>query len=330
MPLSELHFRSESVVYSRKLGLHDEVTAALSLYQSGLAGSSGVHPAFQVSYRHPVKSLPIPLLLKHHGTISGHVFYDPTSSSRYSQSMYGVDGAEVWLDGERKTVANAHGYYAFSGVPFGDHRVEVKISSSEPYYFTTNSPTTAAANGVADFVRNFVQCQIFGYLRNESGAPIPNIVVLLKGEGRSEQVLSGGDGSFQFRGLVSGRYAVGTDAASYPPGYNLQDVDEKMFELEPGVPAHTEFRVQALRSITGVVTVYDTTLLKPVPVAGAVVRILGRGIEARTDETGRYILRRVSPGELTVTAEKQGSSRSQKVEVPQQPGEVRDINFMLQ
>jgi hypothetical protein len=330
MASSRLHFRSESVIFARKIWARDEMTAAVSLYQTDLAGGSGVHPAFQVSFRHPLTSLPIPVLLKHHGTISGHVFYDPTSSYRYSSSMTGVDGAEIWLDGQRKTRTDAHGYYSFVGLPYGDHRVEVKFKSSEPYFFTTDSPTTAAVNSVVDFGLNFVQCQIFGVLHNDAGAAIPGIVVELKGNGMSQRMLSGGDGSFQFRGLPSGKYTVGTDVTSYPPGYSLQDVEEKTFELQPGAPSRAEFTVRALRSISGVVTVYDTTLLKPVPLPGVVVRIVGHGVETKTDATGHYMLRRLPPGELTVTAERPGSSRSQQVEVPQQPGEIRDVDFRLQ
>jgi hypothetical protein len=306
------------------------MTAAVSLYQSDLAGASGVHPAFQVSYRHPLRSLPIPLLVRHHGAISGHVFYDPTSSYKYSSSALGVQGAEVWLDGERKMLTDHKGYYSFAGVPYGDHRIEVKFTTSEPFFFTTDSPTTAAVNSVVDFGLNFVQCQVFGYLRNDAGGAIPNVVVLLTGEGSSRRMLSGGDGSFQFRGLPTGNYILGTEAESYQPGYDLQNLAEKTFELKPGAPLRVEFTVRALRSITGSVTIYDPASFKRIPVSGAMVRIEQSGIEARTDASGRYILRRVPAGELTVTAERPGSARSKKVEVPQQPGEVRDINFMLQ
>ena len=44
-------------------------------------------PAFQVSLRHGFGALPIPSLVRHHGTISGHVFRDDASSGRYSPEL---------------------------------------------------------------------------------------------------------------------------------------------------------------------------------------------------------------------------------------------------
>ena len=157
MALSQLHFRSESAVFTRKLGATDELSAAVSLYQTDLTGGSSVHPAFQVSYRHPLRSLPIPVLLKHHGIISGHAFYDPASSGRYSSSVRGVAKAEIWLDGERSTRTDARGYYSFVGVPYGDHHIEIKFTAPEPYYFTTISHVTVVLDSVVDFGVNFVQ-----------------------------------------------------------------------------------------------------------------------------------------------------------------------------
>jgi Carboxypeptidase regulatory-like domain len=331
MPGTELHFRSESVIASRKLGSHDQLTAAVSLYQTDMAGGSGIHPAVQISFTHSLTSvLPIPFLLKQHGRISGHVFYDPASSGRYSPSEAGVAGAEVWLDQQRKTRTDAHGYYVFIGVPYGDHRIEVKFNSNQPYFFTTDSPTTAAANSVMDFGLNFVQCQIFGVLHNDAGAAIAGITVQLKGRGLSQTVVTSGDGSFQFRGLIRGNYTISPDVTSFPPGYDLQDVTEKKVSVQPGEPAHVEFSIRALRSISGVVSVYDPDSLKLVPLSGAAVRIIWRGIETKTDATGHYILRNLPPGVFIVTAERPGSSRNQTVEVPPQPAVIRGIDFELQ
>ena len=84
--------------------------AAISLYQTNLVGGSSLHPAVQLACKHSLKSLPIPMLMKHYGTISGHVFFDPESSMKYSSYKSGVAGAEVLLDGKRTVLTDAFCY----------------------------------------------------------------------------------------------------------------------------------------------------------------------------------------------------------------------------
>jgi hypothetical protein len=326
---SPLHYRTETAIYSRKIG-NDELSLAASIYQSNMARASTVQPAFQVAYRHPLHGLPVPLLMRHHGIISGHAFYDPASSSRYAPSLRGVDGAEVWLDGTRMTHTDEHGYYWFGGIPYGDHRIEIKYSSSEPYFFTTDSQKTVPINSTVDFGLNFVQGYIYGFLRNDAGAPIAGVALLLQAEGVSRRVISGGEGSFRFRGLNAGTYTVVPEAASFPSGYDLQDVEEKTVAVTTEAPAKVEFSVRALRSVSGEVSIYDAKLLKEAPVPGAVVKVVELGIQTRSDAQGRYVLRRMPAGSYTLSVEQEGAAGSTKVEVPQRPGAIREVNLVLQ
>ena len=184
-------------------------------------------------------------------------------------------------------------------------------------------------DNVVDFGLNYVKGQVFGSLRNDVGAGIAGVDIVLEGNGTARRGISGDNGSFQFRGLAEGSYTINSVLESYPAGYNLQDISEKTLEVKPGAPVHVELKVSALRSVAGVVSAYDTMLLRPVPQAGVMVRISELGIQTKTDATGHYIFRHLPAGKFLVTAGDGTSSRGLEVEVPAQPGEIRNFDFLL-
>src|SRR4029077_2132519 len=239
------------------------------------------------------------LLPGRHGMIQGHIFRDDDSAGHYNAQMPVMGGVEVRLDEDRVTRTDAGGYYSFHHVPFGVHRVEAKLQSDEPFFFTTDSPATVDMNATTDFGINFAKGQIFGFLLNDAGAGIGGITVELKGEKLTRRVQTGGNGKVAFAGLVPGNYSVATLPESYPPGYAFQDLAPQTVAVESGKPASTQFTVRALRSIAGRVLVYDKTTLQTVPLAGAVVRLKELSLEVTTGSSGAYIFRNLAAGTYT-------------------------------
>jgi len=222
-------------------------------------------------------------------------------------------------------------------VPFGVHRVEAKLQSDEPFFFTTDSPATVDMNATADFGINFAKGQIFGFLLNDAGGGIGGITVELKGEKVTRRVQTGLNGKFAFTGLAPGNYSVATLPDSYPPGYALQDLAAQTVAVDPGKPASTEFKVKALRSIAGRVLVYDKTTLQTVPLAGVTVRLKELSLEVKTREVktgevktgagGAYIFRNLAAGTYTVAIEHEGKEITRTVTLAPAPASVRDIDL---
>jgi hypothetical protein len=342
--------------YSQKIHSTNDIIGSAALVRTQNNGITTTHPLFSISLQHRFFSVPSLLLPGRHGMIQGHIFRDDESSGRFSSQVPVLSGVEVRLDENRVARTDSSGYYSFHHVPFGVHRVEAKLQSDEPFFYTTDSPATADMNATVDFGINFAKGQIFGFLLNDAGAGINGITVELKGEKFSRRVQTGLTGKFAFTGLASGDYSITTLPDSYPPGYALQELAAQTITVESGKPASAQFTVKALRSISGKVMVYDPASLQNVPLAGAVVRLKElssaptgetttaeprpfepkpletrsfetKSFETKTGETGAYIFRNLAAGTYTVSMEHGGKETSRTVTLPAAPANVRDVDL---
>jgi len=323
------HFilKTATLSYSQRLKSTNDIVGSASMVQTTNNGVASTHPLFSISIQHRFFSVPGLLLPGRHGMIQGHIFRDDDSAGLYSAQIPAMGGVEVRLDEDRVTRTDSSGYYSFHHVPFGVHRVEAKLKSDEPFFYTTDSPATVDMNATADFGINFAKGQIFGFLLNDAGAGINGITVELKGEKFTRRVQTGVNGKFAFTGLVPGNYSLATLPDSYPPGYALQDLAAQTVTVESGKPASAEFKVKALRSIAGRVLLYDKTTLQTVPLADAVVRLKEVSLEVKTGPTGAYIFRNLAAGTYTVAIEHDGKEISRPVVVPAGPANIRDIDL---
>jgi hypothetical protein len=313
--------------YSQKIHSTNDIIGSAALVRTQNNGVTTTHPLFSISLQHRFFSVPSLLLPGRHGMIQGHIFRDDESSGRLSTQVPVLSGVEVRLDENHVTRTDSSGYYSFHHVPFGVHRVEARLQSDEPFFYTTDSPATADMNATVDFGINFAKGQIFGFLLNDAGAGINGITVELKGERFSRRVQTGLTGKFAFTGLTPGDYSITTLPDSYPPGYALQDLAAQTITVESGKPASAQFTVKALRSIGGKVLAYDPASLQNVPLAGAVVRLKELSLETKTGETGAYIFRNLAAGTYTVLIEHEGKEISRTVTLPAAPANVRDVDL---
>jgi Carboxypeptidase regulatory-like domain/Pilus formation protein N terminal region len=312
--------------YAQRLNANNQIVASAALAHTANNATSETKPLFTVSLRHQFYTVPGFVLPGRHGLIEGHVFRDDESSGVYNPQRAAVGGVEVRLDGVRVTHSDTRGYYSFHHVPYGVHRVEAKFVSPDPFFYTTDSPATTDINNTVDFGINFAKGQIFGFVTNDAGAGVTGITIEVQGDNFTRRVETGGNGKFSLPGLPAGSYTVSTVPESYPPGYSLQTLEDRLVTLEPGKPARVEFTVKALRSVAGRVLVYDNTLLRPVPLAGATVRIQELSLETITAENGAYLFRNLPAGTYVIRVEYQGKEIERSVTLPEEPASLRDVD----
>jgi Carboxypeptidase regulatory-like domain len=313
--------------YSQRLKSTNDIVGSASLVRTTSIGVTTTHPLFSISLQHRFFTVPGMLLPGRHGIIQGHAFRDDDSAGLYNAQLPAVGGLEVRLDENRVTRTDSSGYYSFHHVPFGVHRVEARLQSDEPFFYTTDSPATADMNATVDFGVNFAKGQIYGFLLNDAGTGIGGITVELKNEKFARRVTTGGDGKFAFTGLAPGSYSVATIPDSYPPGYSLPDLAAQNVIVESGKPAAAQFTVRALRSIAGRVLVYDKSSLQTVPLAGVTVRLKELSLEVKTGPTGAYIFRNLAAGTYTVAIEHEGREITRTLTLTPAPANVRDIDL---
>jgi hypothetical protein len=149
------------------------------MVHSDFNGAVSSRPLFSVSLQHRFFRVPGLMFPGRHGMIEGHVFRDDDANSTYARQD-GLDGVEVRLDDNHVTHTNSAGYYAFHHVPYGVHRIEARYESTEPFFYTTDSPAMADINSTVDFGINFAKGQLFGYLKNDAGGGIGGVTVELR------------------------------------------------------------------------------------------------------------------------------------------------------
>lgn len=321
-------FSSETISYSQRVRGPDDLVASFSLLRTSTGvGKADVQPVISVSLRHRFSTAPGFLLPGRHGTIQGHVFRDDSSSARYSAGEPAMTGVEVVLDNDRTTHTDANGSYSFHHVPFGSHTVEAKVESGEPFFHTTDSPAATEINSTVDFGISFAKGQLFGFLLNDAGAPITGVTVEVKGANVQLSTQTTMEGKFVFHGVEAGDYVINTLPGTFPPGYSLQNLGAQPAKVSLDKPERIEIRVKAIRAISGKVTVYDNTALKPVPLPEVTIRIKELSLETKTGSNGAYTFRNLPAGTYTVAITYGGKEVTRKVAVPPGPANLRDVDL---
>lgn len=327
---SSLHFQSASFIYSRRLTATNDLSGSISLYRTDMMHQSAqLNPSFQVSLRHNLSSLPFPTAFRHHGMVYGYVFEDPQARGLYLPGDKGLANIEVVLDDAHVTKTDERGYYVFNGVPYGHHTVLARVESVTPFAFTTNSPANTEVGSPVYFGIQYLSAQVFGHIRNDGGTGVANVTVLLSGANNAYRTVTGSDGSFQFAGLQDGDYILSTVIDSYPTGYELTDIKDETVTVKAGSPVRADHAVLALRTVTGVVSTYDTTLLKNVPIANAVVEIPALHRVTKTNREGRFSFSELPSGNYTVEAHTSEQRLQKPVVLSPEPITIRNFDFAL-
>jgi len=305
--------------YSRQLGRDYNLSVSASLLRLTVDGQPQQYPVFQIGLRRGFSSLPSFLLSHKFGTISGTVFQDDEGRGAFRKGLPPLAGVEVVLDGSQRTTTDGNGFYSFPHVAAGGHFIEFNFQSSKPFWFTGPSKRTATINIPANLGVRFASAELIGYLKNDADLGVEGARITIAGANQRLEVRSDARGRFSVPGLGAGDYVVGVDPDSLPSGYFLEDLQSQQIRIEDGVPNKLDLRVRALRSLTGHVTVYNTTLGQYVPAVGVTVELRGLSRQTTTNSSGTFVFQDLPSGNFTVVLAWDGSEVIQSVTLPAEP-----------
>lgn len=296
-----------TLTYAQRLAGATDIFASYSYWHT----ESGSQPFAEIGIRQRFDGLPSALAGK--GTISGVVFADEDMDGRSDGT--GV-AAEVELDALTKQRTNADGSFAFSGVPRGAHRLTVRIPERPEAYFTTPSRVEAETGEKIAFGVATTPAHLIGTLKDDSGAGIAGVRVLLARGAKQIVATTASDGGFTIA-AAPGEWQLSILSDSIPAGHALTGIEARTVTLDRAQPLRTEQIIRAHRTITG----------HSAPHAIVVAQIASpfEARQVRADENGQFSIRSLPSGPLTLVS----AGMVRKVELPSGPASVT-VDFAAQ
>ncbi len=296
-----------TLTYAQRLTGATDIFASYSYWHT----DHGSEPFAEIGIRQRFDGLPSMLAGK--GTISGVVFVDEDMDGRSDGT--GV-AAEVELDALTKQRTNADGSFAFNGIPRGTHRVVARIPNKPEAYFTTPSRVETETGEKIAFGVATSPARLIGVLKDDAGAGIAGVRVLL-GRGPNQLfATTTSDGGFTIA-APPGEWQLSILTDSIPAGYALSGIETRSVTLDRAQPLHTEQILRAHRTISGHTT----------PHADVIARVAApfEAKQVRADEQGQFSIRSLPSG--TVTLVSRGVART--VELPPGPAALT-VDFTSQ
>lgn len=250
--------------------------------------------------------------------ISGRVFRDDRATGMIDAESLPLANIEVVLDGQRRVRTDHDGRFVFPAPGRGEHRVEAVLPSEPGAYFTMPSAVTLPAGGEAHFAITFSSVHLSGTVRSDAGLPLAGVTLRLVGATEATATTDS-SGAYRFAG-PAGEVRISLIADSVPPGYDLGNLSAQVRRLTPGTPAVADFTLRAQRVLIGVVS---GTGDRPVTVTALEV---ARTVSA--DKEGRFLLRGLPAGALTLVVRGQRGETRRVVEVPAEPGAVTKVKLV--
>ena len=251
------------------------------------------------------------------GRLRGEAYLDYNRNSQRDAGEPGIADLEVVLNDGRRARTDVDGQFLLAGLVPGVYVVHVEGDGVGKTVRLLSAPQRAveiksrretsvqfaATNTALLTGRVFNDFKEKG--RSDAETPgIPGVLYTLEGMGASEKATSGPDGLFQFPGLVPGAYTLELDANSLPPGFEIPAELTTRVTLEPLQNAYLEQPMRAQRTLSGIVY-FDANLNRLFDNNDPVVpfaEIEVDGQQLRAGATGRFIARRLKPGEYSLTA----------------------------
>jgi hypothetical protein len=244
--------------------------------------------------------------------IRGRVFRDQNIDGVGDAAETGLPGVTIRLNDGRTTRTDVHGRYEFGGLAPGEYRLVMPLDQFDAGMRVT-TPVDAELRlyerrvvdvdfGVVNFSR-LLGTVFNDYAMNgvrQADAPgLRDTELIIEGSGIERRIVTDGAGEFEIDDLVPGRYRISIDTASIPPNYEPVNAWVDV-EVAPSSTTVVSVPVRALRSIGGHVYLKAAgPHAAPVPLKG--VQVVAHTATAVTDEEGRFVLRNLPAGEVTVS-----------------------------
>jgi len=261
-------------------------------------------PAFELALRHRFDSFPSFA----HGDISGSVYRDDENERTP------LGGVEVQLDDEPSTRTDNAGRYAFKHVGSSAHRVVAHLPADDSY-FTTPSHATVQPGEHVDFGVAFSPARLNVTIVDDSGRGVNGVHIAMSGGTRRLGAISDSEGNATFA-VQPGTWTASIDDASLAAGYAIDGNDSREIALERAHAATIQFAIHANRSIYG-------------RIEGARARtdieILPGHRHVATDENGRFAIRSLPAGVVTLHTRVKGAVAQQSITLPAEPTVIDDF-----
>jgi hypothetical protein len=254
--------------------------------------------------------------------IEGRVFVDRNVTGTADDGETGLAGVVVQLDDRRTAVTDATGRFRFKGLKAGTYSVSMPLGQfHDPVRVTTlasqsvdvQERTPPPVNfGVVNFAR--VLGSVYndyahdGARRGDSPG-VEKITVVVTGAGGVERrVVTDGSGEYRIDDLLPGSYRIEVDPNTIPGNFT-GPAGPVSFEVKPVRTVVVDVPMRALRSVAGYVFVKMPAQPGPdgqatlVPVAD--ITVTAGSSQSTTDASGRFSLRDLPAGDLTVTLKPQ-------------------------
>ncbi|HXB20182.1 MAG TPA: carboxypeptidase regulatory-like domain-containing protein [Candidatus Solibacter sp.] len=288
----------QTVRYRRGLTSSTELITSFTMFET-IAPARQVTPIWEVGLRHQFGDRPFTNFHQHDGTISGTVRLQDSSGTKL------VRGAEITLDGDRKTTSDSQGNYHFSKVRQGAHNIQISFKSERPFYYSTPSKLSAVPDSIVDFGIIYPSAQVVGYVLNDAGIGLPDIGILVKGPQGELNLTTDQAGKIFVPVPQTGAYVFRVNAETVPDGYALEDLAPISISVGEGEFKKVSFNLPAIRALNGLVLAYDTAKGEYLPLAGATVEMAELKRKTTTDRDGRYSFRNVPSGTFTIRVNEQ-------------------------
>jgi len=269
-----------------------------------------VQPLLEIGIRHRFDALPS---FGTGGTISGSVFIDNDLDGQPDGG--GLPDVEIEVDGHARAKTAANGQFAVKAAGSGTHRVTARVSSVAGAYFTTPSRVEAERGDVLRFGVAITPARVFGRILSDAGEGIGGITVAVSRGMSRFSAISGSDGSYSIA-APPGEWDLAIDAASIPAGFSTNDAQHVSLDREAPLPVALLLR--ANRSISG---------HAPIGVKSIFVVSLGRSFPV--DRDGRFSIRSLPAGEITLRAVTSGRELEQRLTLPKEPAVFEDVDIDL-
>jgi hypothetical protein len=309
--------------YTKAIGDHNYLQANWSAVRSDSSGSKAESALVSVSFRHTFSRASEMFMREKRTSINGTVFIDPSRKSVYGFGSQPVAGATVVLDGQRKVMTDSSGHFHFASVSEGDHQVQLQYRSDREHYFTTPTDAMVAGGASVDFGIAFSEMDLWGYVEDDTGAGLGDVKLVVKSEAGDISLSTDRNGKFNLPNVKPGSYSIAVDPESVDLGYSTEELAPIAVRAAANATLHPVFKIPAMRTFTGRVTVYDPAAGRYVAVKGADldIALLGRG--TITDADGRFVLSGLPAGDLDMTLTTVQSSLRLTIHLPPQPVTLR-------
>jgi SdrD B-like domain len=243
--------------------------------------------------------------------IQGRVFRDLNMDGIADRAEPGLSNVAIRLHTGQTVHTSESGRFEFSGLSAGEYHLSMPLGPlgagvrvTTPVDLVVRLYERRAIDqdfGVVNFSRLvgavFNDTSLTGV--RQAGAPgLRAIGVIIDGDGIERRSVTDTSGDFEIDDLPPGHYRISLDTATLPPNYEAETLFADV-DVTPSSTTRVSLPVRALRSLGGRVYLRASGAGTPlVPLAG--VKVAAHAAVAITDADGRFLLRNLPAGDVTV------------------------------